>query len=333
MKRILFCLSISLLVLSACSKYGSVRLNYPLDPLVSINPEIRRIAVVNRTLNNENEKDKKVLEAIVTGEVAGSDLKSSKECLKGAVEGARGFGGFEIIESSVQMYGTGTRIEAKPLDWVIVGHLCDSLEVDALLVLETFDSNTDLVVGTVSNQVVNVLNGGTPQVAVPRNVNMNVVAVWKLYDPIEKKIIDSYKSIVHQTVSVDPGVLVVPNNALMSIAYSAGVEYANRFKPRYYTVRRELFKRGKGDQKHRFKSAFRKTEVANWEGAMEVWEKVAEDGSRKNAGRACLNMAVANEVLGNVDEALIWANRGYEDYNNKDARNYSRVLRKRKALE
>ena len=50
----------------------------------------------------------------------------------------------------------------------------------------------------------------------------------------------------------------------------------------------------------------------------------------KIAGRACYNMAIINEINGNLDEALKWAQKSYEDYNDKLGIRYVRILENRK---
>jgi len=49
----------------------------------------------------------------------------------------------------------------------------------------------------------------------------------------------------------------------------------------------------------------------------------------KIAGRACYNMAIINEINGNLDEALQWAQKSYEDYNDKMGIRYARILENR----
>jgi hypothetical protein len=73
--------------------------------------------------------------------------------------------------------------------------------------------------------------------------------------------------------------------------------------------------------------------VANWEGAAEVWKPLTKSKNNTNAGRACLNMAVANEVLGKQEEALEWAKKAYEDYGIKLARDYQNQLKERIRME
>jgi hypothetical protein len=50
----------------------------------------------------------------------------------------------------------------------------------------------------------------------------------------------------------------------------------------------------------------------------------------KIAGRACYNMAIISEINGDLDKALGWAQKSYEDYNDKLAIRYVRILENRK---
>ena len=66
---------------------------------------------------------------------------------------------------------------------------------------------------------------------------------------------------------------------------------------------------------------------------MELWGDLTGHPKRKTAGRACLNMAVGNEVLGNTGEALDWAQRSYEFYRDKLGRSYAKILLNRRNIE
>jgi len=126
---------------------------------------------------------------------------------------------------------------------------------------------------------------------------------------------------------------VPPINALPETAYAAGVSYVNRFLPSYYKVRRDLYKKAKGPAKHQFKAGYRRAEVANWQGAIEIWDELSDNQKRKTAGRACLNIAVGYEVLGDTSTALKWAQRSYEFYGDKLGRDYAKVLLRRQKIE
>ena len=332
MKKIIYIALLLAPIIAGCSRYGYVSLNFPQPPETYLPDDVNYIAVVNRSLVEEGDADDRILEAVATGEVAGSDRLASDECVKGAFEASRQMPDAElVIPRQVRLYGTGTREMPELLDWDLVAGICESEGTDALLVLETFDSNTDLLLSTATEQAAAILTTGSPKAVLPGQVNVNVVCYWRLYHPRTRSIIDQYR---HSTyLSFDTRGGLPPPTALPETAYSAGIAYINRFLPGFYVERRDLYKRTSGSAKHQFKAGYRRAEVANWEGAMDIWDELTEHPKHKTAGRACLNIAVANEVLGNTDLALDWAKRSYEYHNDKLGRGYSKILLRRKSLE
>jgi hypothetical protein len=158
-----------------------------------------------------------------------------------------------------------------------------------------------------------------------------VLSYWRLYDPGRKEIIDQFQYDGYMNFDLKDG--LPPPHALPETAYRSGQAYVRRFLPGSYVVKRELYKRTSGSASRQFKAGYRRTEVANWQGATDIWVDLTEHPKRNSAGRACVNMAVSNEVLGDTDNALEWARKSYEFYNDKLGRSYSKILLKRKNLE
>lgn len=335
LKSVLFW-SVMLVLVTGCSKYGYVTLKYPTNPAMYFPENVNNIAVVNRSLTNETDKQKNVMESITTAEVAGSDKIASDECLKGVFDLLNNWKGISIIfPEEYHLYGTGNRTTPEVLSWNQVKEICEKSKADALLVLETFDSNSDLAARVVSNQVGSLINTGKPSSSIPDRTRVNIKFYFRLYDLNTEKIIDQYSGTRY--FEYDPQVsnlAIAPPEALATEAYNAGREFAFRYLPGYYSVRRELYKRGKGYNKQDFLAAFRRTEVANWKGAIEVWLRILDNSAgRKSSGRACLNIAVAYEVLGDNKSAFEWAQKAYEDYGDKLARNYANSVKYRLNLE
>ena len=323
----------ALLVLAAtsCSKYGYVRLSYPIEPEVYLPDKAHSIAIVNRSITDEDAKGAKVSEAIMSTEI-GSDYLASDACVKGVYDAIAMLPQTELlIPTELRMQGTGTREIPELLEWDLVEDICRKEGADLLLVLETFDSNTDLLVKTTTEQISSILATGRPKASPPSQVSMNVAAYWRLYDPGTRRIVDQYQHNDNVTLNTIGGVL--PPDALPRTAYDAGTAYIERFLPGSYRVKRELYNKTGGTAKHQFKAGYRSTEVANWDGALELWMPLTDDPKRKTAGRACLNVAVANVVLGNTVPALDWAQKSYELYNDKLGRDYSKILLQRKRIE
>lgn len=332
MSRVIWTILIIALTITGCSKYGYVSLNFPQPPETYLPDDVNFIAVVNRSLVGEEDAGNRTIEAITTSEIVGSDRLASDECVKGAYEAAKQMNGTEIIiPRKVSLYGTGTREMPELLDWELVASICESEGTDALLVLETFDSNTDLLLASATEQAAAIISTGSPKATLPGRVHVNVVCYWRLYHPGTESIIDQYQHSSYLSFDTQGG--LPPPTALPETAYAAGIAYINRFLPGFYVERRDLYKRTSGSAKHQFMAGYRRAEVANWEGAMEIWKDLSDHPKNKTAGRACLNIAVANEVLGNTDLAFDWAKRSYEYHNDKLGRSYSKILLRRKSFE
>lgn len=321
MKRFTLILIVTIaFAFTGCSKYAMVSFNYPLPPQTGMPENIKTIALANRSLTPKEDKAGKIIESVLSGEIEVSDRKASEECLEGVAERLNGYDDLRcVIASENKLYGSGTRDIPTPLDWEKVNQICDDSDADALLVLEMFDSNSDMF--------------ALPKILAPRphpgdERTFNVKMYWRLYDPSVNKIIDQYECARQLTYVSDGSTPTVPPKALHGAAFSGGQEYIERFLPGYFIVDRLVFKKGKGNEKHAFEMAYRHVETDDWEGAADAWEEILRHQDYENCGRACLNMAVYFEQAGNIDEAIKYARRAYTEYGIKQARDYENALRR-----
>lgn len=311
------------LALTGCSKYTSVSLNYPVEPVAYLPQNIKTVALINRSLTEKSEKADRMIEAIITGEIAGSDKAASDLCIEGVYERLKGYNEiYCVIPDEFRMYGTGTRKVPELLDWDIVQSVCDSNKADALLVLESFDSNTDYLF-TAANKITKILTKTPPHPA-DDELTVNVVTYWRLYDPSVKQVVDQYESTRH--LKLYGNEFTIPRKALQHTAYSSGQEYIERFMPAYYNASRVLFKKGKGSANKDFKRAARYARIDDWKSASDIWYNITQNSNTLNAGRASLNMAVAYEVSGDIDLAIQWAQTAYTDYDLRLGKEYANIL-------
>ncbi|WMI64472.1 DUF6340 family protein [Aestuariibaculum sp. YM273] len=334
MKNIYFLLiGILGLSLTSCGTSGYVYLNYPQEPAVILPENVSNVVLVNRSLTKVEDKNAETMEAITTGEVMGSDRIASDEAMKGVYDGIHNKSHVQIImPDTLRLYGTGTRTTPDLLPWDKVSQICEKSNADVLLVLENFDSNSDLIRSAVVDQVNAVITTGKPSARIPTGARVNVRSYWRLYDPYSKTVIDQFQQTHYMNFDLVNG--MPPMNALSETAYAAGFDYINRFLPSYYRVKRDMYKKGKGRDKDLFSAGWRSAEVAKWNDAIAVWKRIINDNPRsKSAGRAALNIAVSYEVLGDTDLALQWAQRAYRDYGDKESRDYAKILLRRQRVE
>jgi len=114
-------------------------------------------------------------------------------------------------------------------------------------------------------------------------------------------------------------------DAVKKVSITAGHDYALRLIPYQISVTRDYYVKGTDN----FKMARRKAQDGKWDEAGQLWEKETSNPRSKIAGRAAYNMAIINEINGNIQEAIKWAQKAWEDYGIKLGRRYVPILQDR----
>jgi hypothetical protein len=161
------------------------------------------------------------------------------------------------------------------------------------------------------------------------NVATLIKTGWRIYDPVNKIILDEYLENEHVT-STGAGINPVKaiesimgrNEAVLQVSNNMGHSYALRILPYRIRVTRHYYVGGTAN----FKMAKRRAQTGNWNGAADLWEKEVSNPKRKVAGRACYNMGIINEINGDLNAAVEWTSKSYTDYKNKKALQYLNVL-------
>jgi hypothetical protein len=320
-------------VIGSCkTKSLSVRVLKPAE--IYVPGEINTLAIVNRSLPEKGDGSRviNVLEGLVTGEGLFVDRFASDKCIGGLAEGLRDSPRFKVtVPTGLDIRGTGTAQFPEPMQWDKVEEICLNYSAEALVLLETFDSNLSRRFNV--QQKTRTENG--------KEINYNehmasidiaVNAGWRIYFPMDRKIID--QSTFTDTKSWNEkgmtkieaeGKLPKIDRAVEDAGYFAGRQYALRISPTWVWVPRKYYIKGNDD----FKRAKYKVQADQWEDAADIWKIYISDPDPKIAGYACYNMALASEVLGKFEIALDWAKKAYSDYYLKAARDYIYILESR----
>ncbi|HEX2394879.1 MAG TPA: DUF6340 family protein [Bacteroidales bacterium] len=327
MKRLVF-LTGSALLLMICSSSAWVKLTLIRPADIQIPENLKSIALIDRTVQEETTKNK--IEQVVTGEAFHQDEQAVLKIAEGFIEACSGTKRFETVRTSERYLADGTKTTfPTPLDWNSVTEICNRHNTDVLLSIEIFDTDflltnkpvkidTQTEDGKVSTRVEFVANG----VAV---INFGI----RLYDAVNRVILDEYQTSHRLNFDAQAPTLQVALNQLLDkteainrVSYDAGFIYGERITPTYYQVTRYFFDK----PKKVLGAGVRYSEVADWNNAIKAWTKVVENGDQKDAGRAAFNIAVAWEVLGDLEKAKDWASRSYTEFEEKDANDYYRAL-------
>lgn len=318
-------------ILASCSATNNLTMSVTEPALVYLPKKIEKIGVVNRSKPDENKKIIENLDKILTIEGKNLDRDAAEESTKGMFESLKKMERFTSIKKldTLSVKSTYPGVFPIPMTWETVNRICEENDVEALFVLSFFDTDSKI-----NYKIENVEINGPLGIKIPAVEHHATLATlvktgWRIYLPSEKAIIDEY--VMNDELFVT-GKGINPLKAVATIAgrkeavnrlsYDFGSFYPSRILPNRIRVSRIYFVRGTGN----FKIGKRRAQTGDWDGAAELWLKETNHPKRKVAGRAFFNMAIINEINGNLDEAINNAKKAYTDYKNKPALRYLDIL-------
>ena len=334
MKKITIYFSMLILVV-VLSSSAWVKLTLLRPAVVSFPHDIQTVVIVDRTLPADERRNR--VEEFLTGEVFRQDEQGVQHAIDGFVKTIQNSPRFKVEYSTDKLIGeTSGTIFPKALSWSTIERLCSKYNADAVVALETYDSDYILTDGS---RLVEHKDKDGNVTKVKEFFAEGVATVdmgFRFYYPAQQSISDQFQfsdkmnwngSGASPTDALKG--MLEKVDAINEVSYASGRSYAMRISPTYYQVTRYFYNAPKKNEY--LVEGVRKSEVADWKGAIESWQMAIKKGKKdKDKGRAAFNIAVAYEVLGDFDQALEWASKAYTVYGEKDANDYHRDLKNRK---
>ena len=290
--------------------------------------------MVNRSLPSDKTKAIDAIDKVFSLEGANLDKEGAQASITGLSEELTKNNRF----SEIKLLNTTNLTTNTPgsfpysLSWNEVETLCKENNADALFALELFDTDSKISYSASQTSIKTPL-GNVPALEHKANMLTVVKTGWRIYDPASKTILDEYAIASDLTYSgrgINPVVaaaaLIDRKNAVKEVGNKTGQSYAYRIIPYWIRVSRDYYVKATDN----FRTARRKAQTGNWDGAAELWQQETQNPNKKVAGRACYNMAIINEINGDLEKAIEWAQKAYENYNNPLALRYVRILERRK---
>lgn len=334
MKSILFIFSI---ILFASCKTNLVYINVTNPAPVNIPPSVKNAGIVNRSVPSDSNKILNAIHQNANAQSIKLIKEGSTESIKGLNNALIEYKRFDIIKpiTNLDLRTPTAGSFPVPLTWQEVEKICSDNGIDILLALEVYDTDLKVIPLTTPPKINNptdVVNAiGQAQADIVTTIKVG----WRIYNPKLKMVLDEYPMTDNMSIRANAFTVVNTVEAMMGRIESIkqqsnrmGAVYANRLIPYQTKVTRDYFVKGTGN----FKIATRKARTGNWDGAGELWKKETENSKRKIAGRAHYNMAILSEINGDLDMAIQWAQKAYENYNNRLALEYVNKLKVRKQL-
>ena len=331
--RLFLCLSLAILAFS-CATTNRLTLSVTEPAPVYIDKNITKIGLLNRSLASDDNKLLDKIDQILSIEDKNLDEDGATytiQAIKDQLAKDTRFVSISTIESD-KIENPGLGIFPSAIPWALIDDLCTENNVDAIIALSFYDTDATVNYTTNTVQKVNALGIKVPIIEHQATINTLIKIGFRVYDNTTKQILDEI--IVNQT-STSSGRGISPTKAIealkgrkeavLQISTLLGQDYALRTRPYSIRVARDYYVKGTDN----FEIGKRRAQTGNWNGAAELWEKELNNPKLKIAGRACYNMAIINEINGDLEQALKWASKAYTDYNDKIALRYVNILKQR----
>lgn len=322
--------------LIGCSPTNTLTISVIEPAPVSLPPSMEKIGIINRS---ESAGDQQVLEKVdqvLSAEGKNLDEDGASESITGLNEELNKNDRFEkvTILKSEKLGNPEFGVFPSAVSWDRIAEICKENQLDGLFSLEFYDTDSKIEYNTEKVTLEGPLGVEVPALEHYARATTVIKTGWRIYDNTGRNIIDEYiitESVTTAGEGVNPAkaaaAITGRKEAVQQISNEIGRSYALSIVPYRTRVTRDYYVKGSDN----FKVAKRRAQTGNWDGAAEIWMNETENPDPKIAGRAFYNMAIINEIDGEIDLAIEWARKSYEDFNNKLALRYLNILKDRKA--
>jgi hypothetical protein len=321
-------------ILTGCSATNTLTLSVMEPAPVALSSSAERAGVLNRTVTAEKPGALETLDQIFSVKGPQLDSLGAMAGLTAMQEELLAVNRFtDVVQvDAVGLEQTAYGSFPAPLSWNQIDRLSEQDELDAIFSLEFFKTRSNVEYSTRTVMVEGPLGIEVPVLEHTAEVETIVETGWRLYDREAALIRDEFvtrDAVVTNGSGINPAeairVLSGRTEAVQSVGRELGIVFAQRIFPYWTRVEREYFVKG-NDQ---FELAKRRAQTGNWDGAGEIWLRQTQHSDSKIAGRAHYNMGIISEINGELEEAIEWVRKSYEDYGEKKALEYIRILQYR----
>ena len=333
MKIKIILIPILLLFLFSCGSTNHMTIRVTKPAPVYMPSDINSVGIINRNLS-QNNKTLDYIDKILSAEGGNLDEDASKTAVIGLYDELTANNAFSevVLIEDLELKSSGLIVFPATIPWKEVEEICNDNNVDAIFVLSFYDTDSEISYEIDTVSIANPFGIKIPALEHRASISTKIHTGWRIYDPVNKIILDEYLMSNGVTVGgkgINPvkalNTISGRKEAVLDISNKIGHNYALRIFPYKIRVSRDYYVKGTNN----FEIAMRRAQAGDWDGAAELWEKEVNNPDGKIAGRACYNMAIINEINGNLDKAVEWATKSYTDYDDKIALKYVRILKYR----
>jgi len=330
----LFGMLIVTILFASCSSTNLLTLSVSEPAPVYLSENIQAIGIVNRSLPSDDNVELDKLDKLFSAEGKNLDKEAANIAVKSLTDELQKMNRFSDVTviDNVSLRHKGIDVFPATISWEEIDKMCVDSDVNAIYELSFFDTDATVTYEVVPVELKGPLGIKIPAIENHATVNTLIKTGWRIYDPQNRYILDEYL-INDRVITTGKGInpakaleaILGRKDAVFQVSNHIGYVYALRILPYSIRVNRDYYVRGTNN----FKIGKRRAQTGDWDGAAELWEQEISNPKMKIAGRAYYNMAIINEINGDLDAAVDWASRSYTDYKNKKALRYINILKYR----
>lgn len=318
------------LLVSSCGSKQQLAIKSMEPAKVDLSGKIVRVGVLNSVAPQEKPKTTKGIEGLVAIEDQWLVQQAQHAALEALVHELQEDNRFEVELLDI----SGNELikllnDAEGPSWGKIKTVCTTYDIDALFSLTHFDAETEVSLRKTKMEQLNMMREKEKVSAQEITLETLIQNNWKIYDPIQEKIIDEYaydQQLVSKAKGIDPiaalRAIGSRKDSLMSKGKLVGNSFGERLKPYERQIMREYYVKGTEN----LVKAGEIMASGDIESATALWRQDADNTNKKIKGRACHNMAVGMEFEGNLIDAHEWAVKANQNLNDKASQSYLREL-------
>ena len=213
-----------------------------------------------------------------------------------------------------------------------VKQICETYKTDAVLSLDHF--KTRVSTNYTSKKILSQVLNGEYLSNYTAEMKVYYEALLRVYDPVSEKVIS--REFLRDTLywgDYGPSTRLLMENftpvkkGLTEAGIAVALDYSDKIGIAWREERRNYFP--KGDLN--LSQAQQFVQNGNWETALALWKTTAEKTKSKSLkSKALLNIAIAYELQGDVENAIKWALDSYNTMYRLVTYEYLEILKKRK---
>lgn len=337
-----FFIVILLFVAVSCTTTKTVTIEIPERAQKELPPRIQSLVLVNRTVD-ENYTDlhtdtiqNHFYKSHFTIDTVLYDLVAVDTCLKATGDLLFESGRYDVVipENRFLTFEKNSFF-SKEMPWNEVSELCATYNTDAVLSIDMF--NTQVITQFEKDTHFDISDDAF-YTAVTANMVVVYDALFRVYDPVEEKIIireflkDTllWEDYARNTTALFKDFTPV-KQALSEAGIAVALDFSEKISTVWRRAKRPIYITGDNN----LKLAGTLIDSGEWEQAIALWKETAENSKSKSTkSKAQLNVAMAYEIQGDIDSAISWGLKSYNTMYRQITYQYLELLdRRKKELE